>query len=107
MLLALLDCSRIVELAHLDAALAFWRFAEASVLAVFGGLSRDARNVLAMLADATPGELTLAEISTKAGRHIYGERLTTALAELARAGLVEGRRDTSKAGRPPELWHAV
>lgn len=40
MLFALLDGVRNVEPVHLDAALAFWRFAEASVLAILAGFPR-------------------------------------------------------------------
>jgi hypothetical protein len=106
MIFALLDCSRIVEPAHLDAALAFWRYCEASVLCVFGGLSKDARNVKSALDAAKPGELSRDEISLKIGKHIYGERLDAALAELAKDGHATSRREET-GGRPKELWRAL
>jgi len=106
MIYALLDRSRNVEPDHLAAALAFWRFAEASVITIFGGLSRDARNVMAALADVKPGELSTVEITDHTGKQLFGERLGNALAELVRIGQVASRRDTSTGGRPRELWHA-
>jgi len=107
MISALLERSRTVEPEHLDAALAFWRFAEASVIGIFGGLSRDARNVLAALGEVKPGELSRDEISQRTGRHLYGERLGTALAELARIGQAASRRDNTTGGRARELWRAL
>jgi len=106
MIFALLDCSRIVGPAHLDAALAFWRFAEASVLAIFGGLSKVARDVAATLAAASPSELSREELNRASGGHLYGERLDAALAELAKAGLAIPRREGTT-GRPRELWRAA
>jgi len=106
MLFALLDCSRIVEPSHLDAALAFWRFAEASVLNIFGGLSKDARNVAAILHAASPDEVSRDDIKCKTSGHLYGERLDTALAELTKAGRATSRREDT-AGRPRELWRAA
>ena len=106
MIFALLDCSRIVGPAHLDAALAFWRFAEASVLAIFGGLSKAARDVAATLAAASPSELSREELNRASGGHLYGERLDAALAELAKAGLAIPRREGTT-GRPRELWRAA
>lgn len=106
MIFALLDCSRIVEPAHLDAALAFWRYCEASVLRVFGGISKDARNIKSALDAAKPGELSRDEISQKFGKHIYGERLDAALTELAKDGHATSRRGET-GGRPNELWSAL
>lgn len=112
MIYALLDVSPdgappSVEIVHLDAALAFWRFCEASVVTIFGGLSRDARNVLDALTEAKPAELPRAAITEKAGKQIYGERLDAALAELVRLGRAVCRRNDSTGGRPSELWHAT
>lgn len=112
MIFALLDVSPdgappSVETLHLDAALAVWRFCEASVVAIFGGLSRDARNIAAVLNEAKPDELSRDEISSKTGKHTYGERLDTALAELVKAGRAKCRRDESTGGRPRELWRAL
>jgi hypothetical protein len=106
MLFALLDCSRIVEPTHLNAALAFWRFAETSVLSIFGGLSKDARNVAAILVEAAPGELSREQIKASASGHIYGERLDMALAELAKLGRATSRREDT-GGRPRELWRTA
>lgn len=108
MIFALLDKCRVVEPAHLDAALAVWRYCEASVVSIFGGLSKAARDVLSALTAAKPGELDRDEISKKAsGGHLYGERLGHALAELLKAKLAIGPRKDRTGGRPRELWSAA
>lgn len=107
MIFALLDCSRTIEVPHLDAALAFWRFCEASVVCIFGGLSRDAKAVLDVLTEAKPGELPRSEIAGKAGKQFVGDRLDAALAELVRAGRTVCRGSKQTGGRPSELWSAT
>ena len=108
MIFAMLDKSSTAEPAHLDAALAVWRYCEASVVSIFGGLSKVARDVLSALTGAKPGELDRDEISKKAsGGHLYGERLDHALAELLKAKLAIGPRKDRTGGRPRELWRAA
>ncbi len=103
MIHALLDGSRLIQPEHLAAAVAFWRFSEASVLSIFGGLSKAAGDVLAMLTESAPGELSRDEIRGKTSGHLYGAKLDTALAELAKAGRATSRREQTP-GKPRELW---
>lgn len=107
MIFALLDTSRTIEVSHLNAALAFWRFCEASVVCIFGGLSRDAKAVLDVLTEAKPRELPRSKITDRAGKQFVGERLDTALAELVRTGRAVSGGTKQTGGRPSELWSAA
>jgi hypothetical protein len=106
MIFALLDSSSVIERCHLDAALTFWRFAEASVIEIFNGLGKDARTLDSILKMAAPSELSREEINRKASGHLYGNRLKSAGAELVRAGRATFRIEKT-AGRPRALWKAT
>jgi hypothetical protein len=98
-LYAVLDRSPVVSLAHLQAALAVWRFSEASVGYLFGDHTGDpvADRILQALDERAGMDLT--GISQLFGRNMKQERLALALRQLRQAKLiVEEHRPTK--GRP-------
>ncbi len=106
-LYALLDVSPVVRTAHLDAALAVWRYAEESVRHVFGhSLGNPIADQLLAALDAAPAGLTRTDMHNGLfGRHVSAEQLDTALTLLQSLGLAHGVRSTT-AGRPEERWFA-
>jgi hypothetical protein len=107
-LFALLNRSKQIEAAHLEAALAAWQYSEASARFVFGSSlgDRDADRILEALRAAPPG-MTRHDIR----RGLFGdnksaETIAAKLGLLLRLGLV--RRESSETGgRPAERWFAV
>ena len=85
---ALADRSEAVDLPHLQAALAVWRFCEASAVAIFGTFTgnRDADRVLRELRN---GELTRKEVSALFSRNKSATQLDQIMAEVMATGLAE------------------
>ena len=104
-LYAALDCSELIRVDHLLAALAVWRYCEQSARWVFGDATGDpvADAILAALRRAS---LTRTEISELLGRHVQRTRIDQALGVLLAAGLARFDR-VPTGGRDRELWHAV
>jgi hypothetical protein len=86
---ALLDGSPVIEVAHLRAALAVWRYCEASARYLFGGLLGDdvADRLLVRLREAGEQGLDATEQSGLFGRHVTAARLGQARALLEGKGL--------------------
>jgi hypothetical protein len=104
---ALLDKSEAVGAAHLLAALGLWRYAEASVLHVFGdSLGDPVADELLRLLRASPKGLTRTDINAHFGRHQTSERIGQALRLLAGNGLARFEREETS-GRPVERWRAT
>ncbi len=105
-LYALMDLSRIVELDHLKAALALWRYSEESARIIFGDALGDpiADRIAEMLSE-TPGNLgmTRAEIRDAFGRNQSSERIGRALGLLERHGRALKETEPT-GGRPAERW---
>jgi Protein of unknown function (DUF3987) len=104
---ALLGCSLAIKRDHLFAALALWKYAEASARYVFGdaiGIPV-ADEILAALRRAPQG-LTRTEISNLFSRHQKGNRIGNALGLLLRHGLARFVKEAGE-GRPPERWFAA
>jgi hypothetical protein len=87
---ALLDGSAVVELEHLEAALAVWRYCEASAYAIFGDLLGDpvADRLLDELRQAGPEGLDGAAQHAVFARKVSATRLAQARALLQDKGLV-------------------
>src|SRR5262249_41645544 len=107
-LYALLDRSDLVRVEHLRAALAFWRYVEASARFVFGAALGDpvADEILAALRASADG-LTRTEIHTLLGRNKTAHELGRSLATLLEHGLVRRESAPSGGGRPVERWRAL
>jgi hypothetical protein len=103
-LYATLDRSRMIERPHLEAALALWRYAEASALFIFGNATGDAvaDRIVAAL-EEEPDGLTRTDLFHLFGRHRSRDRIDQALALLDDLGRVCPER-VETGGRPAERW---
>jgi hypothetical protein len=99
--------SKLMTLDHLTAALAVWKYCEASVHYIFGDSLGNpvADTILAALKNAGSGGLTRTEISGLFSKNESSGHISLALKDLAGLGLATTRRRTSNgAGRPAEIW---
>lgn len=112
LLYALLDRSRVIEQAHVEAALAFWRYAEQSARALFGERLGDpvADDLLGALREVGARGLTRSQVRDHFSRHIEQSVLDEAIDRLITAKLVTkaqvptaGRSATVYCARP-DLW---
>jgi hypothetical protein len=102
---ALLDRANIVELDHLQSALAVWRYCEDSARWIFGDALGDpiADECLRLLRERS--SITRTAIRDHFGRH-GSHKVDKALALLERSGLA--RKETRRTGgRPAEVWSAI
>jgi hypothetical protein len=105
LLYCLLDGNLDIAPVHIEAALAVWRYCEASTRYLFGDRTGDpiADEILSSLRQAGPDGMTRTEIYNLLGRHRSVQRTGDALGLLLRNGKVQ-RRQRSTAGRPIEIW---
>ncbi len=103
---ALLDCCPVVKLPHLEAALALWRYCEASCRWIFGDSLGDqtADTILRALRQSPTG-LYRNDIRELFDRRKGREEITRALQLLRRHNLAACEKVETK-GRPAELWTA-
>lgn len=104
MLYCLLDGMTTIRLEHLEAALALWRYCEASARYIFHGRQTDgvAEKILAAL---TERPMTGTEIFGIFANNIKKEQLETALSRLKASGLIIDEKSSSAGkGRRPVLW---
>jgi len=107
MMFALLDLRREIGVEHLEAALAVWRYCEASARYIFGDAIGNAMadEILRALRQVGRDGMTRTEISNLFGRNRSADRIAAALALLLQHGKVKRvRRGTQ--GRPIEVWIA-
>jgi hypothetical protein len=106
-LYALLDESCIVGAKHLTAALALWRYAEESVLFVWGDALGDATadRILDGLREALEG-LTREAIRKLFSNNRSSGEIERALALLAKLKMARRGEKKAAGGRPAEVWHA-
>jgi len=111
MIYAIADGTGTIGEAHLQAALACWRYCEDSVRWAFGDKLGDttADTVLAALRAAPDGLTRTAIFSDVFKRNAPAEEITRALVSLARSSLVSCERIAPEGGkgRPSERWHAT
>ncbi len=107
LLYSILDRSKVIKEEHLRAALACWRYAEASAGSVFGEALGDplADRLLALLREAGPAGMTRTAIRDATNRH-NPPAVARALGTLETAGLAR-RWTEPTAGRPAERWAAI
>lgn len=86
---AMLDGSSTIEVAHLEAALAVWEHAEASVRRVFAGQEPDPiiSRLVSALEEAGPEGLDGSAQRDLFNRHLAGSRLAAARADLEERGI--------------------
>jgi len=108
-LLALLDGTSSVSVAHLDAAVALWRYTADTWRHVFHDgkvFSPLAAKILAALADAGAEGLTRSQIreDVVCSGDVPAEKIAAALSELSAAGLAHIDKSTGTRGRTAERW---
>jgi hypothetical protein len=110
LLYAILDQSLDISADHLRAALALWKFCEASARYIFGDRLGDAiaDSILEALR-ATPDGMTRTELYDHFGHNVSSAKIGAALVALKTAGLayMEQKAATGEKGRPPERWKAT
>jgi hypothetical protein len=99
---ALLDGADRIELPHLEAGLAMWRYAHDSAAYLFGGAELDpvAQAILKALAT---GPKTQTDIRDLFGRHLLAERLAQVLTDLQERGRITLTEEQT-GGRPRRVW---
>ncbi len=104
---ALLDKSVVIRVEHLKAALAVWRYCEASVRFIFRDSlgNPTAERILEALRNSAAG-LTRTEIRDLLGRHADAKAVDAALNLLSEAGLARREKQPTE-GRPIEHWFAI
>jgi hypothetical protein len=109
LLYALADRACQVGEAHLKAALALWRYSEASVKQIFGDALGDpiADTILAALRGHKPDGMSRNEIRELFSRNVESARLGGALDRLLTAGKAVRHTISGGAGRPAEMWFSA
>jgi len=108
LLFAMADRAYRIGEPHLQAALALWRYSEASVCLIFGEITGDPVTdaILPALKTAGAAGMSRWDLSNMLGRNVHSSRIQMSLDMLHVAGKV--RRDvvSSGPGRPTEMWFA-
>jgi|GEM_PF-646836 len=106
-LYALLDLKSVVERVHLEAALALWRYCEASARYIFGTATGDriADELLLALQEAGGDGLTRTQIRDLFNRRQSGS-IDTALTVLSETGRAHFKTEQT-GGRPVTRWFAL
>jgi hypothetical protein len=110
MIYALLDQTHTIQPEHLRAALAFWRYCEASAKYIFGDALGDpiADTILIALRQQGSDGLNRTEISSIFARNKSAAELSDALQTLMKHGKarMDKRRRSPQGGTTPEVWVA-
>jgi len=105
---ALLDEKGEIEAEHLQAALALWRYAEASTIHIWGTVNGDPDiDLIHAALIAAPRGLARTDLHALFGRNAKAERINAALRQLETAGLAHSQRNHSTGGRAEERWYAT
>jgi hypothetical protein len=105
---AALDCSSIISVEHLRAALAVWDYTFASARYIFGDATGDAvaDRIREALQGAGAEGMTRTQIRDTLGRHASTDRIAQALTQLAALGIASHQM-VNTLGRSIELWTAT
>jgi hypothetical protein len=103
---ALLDETDRIEVSHLNAALAVWKYCEQSAEVIFGTSTGDplADDIIRML-KASPDGMTRTDLYNALGRHQSSDAIGRSLGNLLKAGLAHSETRATK-GRSEERWFA-
>ena len=108
---ALLDQAAQIDVVHLDAALAVWRFCEASARHIFGDTVGDpaADTILRALKGAGANGLSRTDVYKLFGCNLAAGKIDTSLILLLNTGKARRTNTKGAAGgkRPIEMWFAV
>ena len=104
---AVLDCSPIIRLPHLQAALAVWDYCSASASLFFGTSTGDhtADRIMEAI-NASGGRLSRKQISALFHGHLSSSRIEAALEQLISLGAIS-QTSQPTGGRPSTLWSAI
>lgn len=109
LIFVLADAEDVIRRPHLEAALAVWRYCEASARTIFGDALGDpiADEILRVLRE-TPEGMTRDDLRNHFDRNVGAARLTQALDQLAEKGMATARKEPPQGGRgrPAERWSA-
>lgn len=104
-LYATLDCDERIALAHLEAALALWRYAADSARWIFGdSLGDPTADEIWSLAKDRPAGVTRTEVRDLFSRNKKAREIDRALVVLEDAGRLQRRTVADGRGRPAETW---
>jgi len=105
---AVLDCSPIIRLPHLQAALAVWDYCSASASSFFGTSTGDhtADRILEAINASSDGSLSRNQMSALFHGHLSSSRIEAALEQLISLGAIY-QTSQPGAGRPSTLWSAI
>jgi hypothetical protein len=106
---AVLDCSPIIRLPHLQAALAVWDYCSASASLFFGTSTGDhtADRILEAINASTDGFLSRSQMSALFHGHLSSSRIEAALEQLISLGAIYQSSSQPTGGRPSTLWSAI
>jgi hypothetical protein len=109
MVYALLDSAPVIDVPHLNAALALWAYCEQSARLIFGAEDAESDNPLEgrilKLIRAASGGMTRSDVHGALSGHIPAQELLKALAGLRDKRLIVATQQ-STGGRPAERWFA-
>ena len=108
---ALADQKTIIEPAHLEAALAVWKYSEDSARVLFGDRIGDpvADTIVLALKDAGAAGMSRRDLIILFNRNVDAGRIQRALNLLSQQGRARGSRRIRPGtpGKPAEVWHFV
>jgi hypothetical protein len=106
---ALLDRAPQIDVVHVDAALALWRYCEASARYIFGDIIGDphADTILRALRNAGAAGLSRTDLFNLFGRNLAANKIDAALMALLSIGKVRRSGAKKTGGRPVEMWFAI
>ena len=104
---AALDCTPVIALPHLEAALAVWDYCYASATLLFGRSTGDPiADRIREAIDASGGALSKSQIMRLFHGHIEADRIDAALETLVVLGALDIRSEPT-GGRPTTRWTAI
>ncbi len=106
---ALLDRAPRIDVPHIEAALAVWRYCEASARYIFGDIIGDptADTLLRALRAAGASGLSRTDLINLFGRNLAANKIDAALVALLGTGKVRRGGMKKSGGRPVEMWFAA
>jgi hypothetical protein len=106
---AVLDCSPIIRLPHLQAAFAVWDYCSASASLFFGTATGDhtTDRILEAINASTDGFLSRKQITALFHGRLSSSRIEAALEQLILLGAIYQQSSQPTGGRPSTLWSAL
>jgi hypothetical protein len=106
MIYALLDCSSVIRVDHLQAAIEVWGYTERTVVMIYGDLTGNPLADTILRALRSHNGLDRTAISSLFGRHVLVDRIDKAL-QLLLINKKAGFKPITTGGRPSEMWYAT